>query len=77
VHYYFGPAAVDFTGPTTLKLASGSWYARGVPQAAHPAFGVAELLSPPGHPDAHFDSGTQSFRTAGGQTYDVAGNPVR
>jgi hypothetical protein len=76
VHYYFGPAAVDFTGPGTLTIASGDWYAQGVPQAAHPQFGVAELLSPPGHPEAHYDAATGTFRTEGGQAYDVAGNPV-
>ena len=76
VHYYFGPAAVDFTGPGPLTLASGEWYAQGVTQAARPAFGVAELLSPPGHPEAHFDPATGKFETPGGQAYDVAGNPT-
>jgi hypothetical protein len=76
VHYYFGPAAVDFAKPAVIQLASGPWLAQPVAlREPEPFGGVVELLSPPGHPDARYDKATNSFRTSSGQAYDVAGNP--
>ena len=74
VHYYIGPAAASLIGEGTLNLGSGSWYARPLPERRTQYFAVAELLSPPGHPEARFDASDGTFKDPAGAVYDAAGN---
>ena len=46
VRFYFGPAAVGLSGPGDLRLASGTFSAEPVPEAATPQFGVARISAP-------------------------------
>ena len=76
IHYYLGPAAVSLAGEGPLALGSGTWYAVPLPERAAPQFGVVELLSPPGHPEARYDASDGTFKDPSGNAYDVAGNPT-
>jgi hypothetical protein len=75
IHYYFGPAAASLSSEGTLTLGSGTWYARPVPERFTSFFGVAELQSPPGHPEARYDARDGLYRDATGNAYDNAGDP--